>query len=110
MWKEITLIIALFLACLLVVLLSGCGHNIATASKGVGLRMAWTPDTIMPEVNLGYFEVGSALIRENASFEYKSDSLASLESENADGNIGTQISLVTKQQANGYTTKEESIK
>lgn len=87
--------------------LIGCGHNMAVASKGVGLRLAWTPETIMPELNLGYFEVGSALIRENATFKYQSDSLASLnsatEKELTSGNIGTSMSLTTKQQANGYT-------
>lgn len=96
-------------ALIAVVGLTGCGHNMAVASKGVGLRLAWTPETIMPELNLGYFEVGSALIRENATFNYQSDSLASLngatEQELAGGNIGTTMSLTTKQQANGYTVK-----
>lgn len=101
------LIIAAVIA---VVGLTGCGHNMAVASKGVGLRLAWTPETIMPELNLGYFEVGSALIRENATFEYQSDSLASLnsatEKELTSGNIGTTMSLTTKQQANGYTVAQ----
>ena len=90
--------------------LTGCGHNMAVASKGVGLRLAWTPETIMPELNMGYFEVGSALVRENATFKYKSDSLASLnsatEKELTGGNIGTTMSLTTKQQANGYTVAQ----
>lgn len=90
--------------------LTGCGHNMAIASKGVGLRLAWTPETIMPELNLGYFEVGSALVRENATFKYESDSLASLnsatEKELTSGNIGTTMSLTTKEQANGYTVAQ----
>lgn len=90
--------------------LTGCGHNMAVASKGIGVRLAWLPDSIMPELNLGYFEVGSALVRENATFEYKSDSLASLnsatEKELTSGNIGTTMSLTTNQQANGYTVAQ----
>lgn len=93
-----------------VVGLTGCGHNMAVASKGVGARIAWTPDTIMPELNLGYFEVGSALVRENATFKYQSDSLASLnsatEKELTSGNIGTTMSLTTKEQVNGYTVAQ----
>lgn len=97
-------------AVIAVVDLTGCGHNIAVASKGVGVRLAWTPETIMPELNLGYFEVGSALVRENATFKYQSDSLASLnsatEKELTGGNTGTTMSLATKQQANGYTVAQ----
>lgn len=97
-------------ALITVVGLTGCGHNMAVASKGVGLRLAWTPETIMPELNLGYFEVGSALVRENATFKYQSDSLASLnsatEKELTSGNIGTTMSLTTKEQANGYTVAQ----
>lgn len=90
--------------------LTGCGHNMAVASKGIGVRLAWLPDSIMPELNLGYFEVGSALVRENATFKYQSDSLASLnsatEKELTSGNIGTTMSLTTKEQANGYTVAQ----
>ena len=98
-------------AVIAVVGLTGCGHNMAVASKGVGVRLAWTPETIMPELNLGYFEVGSALVRENTTFKYQSDSLASLnsatEKELTGGNIGTTMSLTTKQQANGYTVEQK---
>ena len=89
-------------------LFAGCGHNVAVATKGIGVRLAWMPDSMMPELSLGYFETGAAVIRDKASFSYKSDSLGALGDQqpaSATGNIGTSMTLKTGAQANGYLVK-----
>lgn len=105
-------VVAVFVA--LAGLLAGCGHNIATNAKGVGIRMAWTPDSLMPELNLGYFETGTGVIKENASFEYESAGIAGLNGETAvagaEGNTTTKMKLKTAEQVTGYAVELEQAK
>ena len=53
--------------------LTGCASNIAVLSKGVGLQMTWQPDTLIPQINVGYYENSTAIIKNNAEYEYRSD-------------------------------------
>lgn len=120
--KEESGILGVSLAWLLVLavffgiaaLLTGCGHNVATNAKGVGIRMAWTPDSLMPELNLGYFETGTGVIKENASFEYESAGIAGLNGESAvtgaEGNTTTRMKLKTAEQVTGYAVELEEAK
>lgn len=91
-------------------LMVGCGHNFGVNSKGVGFRAAWNPDSIMPEVSLGYYEVGSIAVRENATGIYETDSVGALTGDTtegeATGTVGSKLSIETGQQANGYTIKD----
>ena len=88
-------IIALLLAA------TGCGHNVAVSSKGIGIRLAWQPDSVSPELNIGYFEVSAGVIRENATFLF--ESVNALNAENGDARSVTSLS--TGEQANGYSTR-----
>lgn len=105
------LVLAVFFG--IAALLTGCGHNVATNAKGVGIRMAWTPDSLMPELNLGYFETGTGVIKENASFEYES-AVAGLNGESAvagaEGNTTTKMKLKTAKQVTGYAVELEEAK
>lgn len=94
-------------------LLVGCGHNFGVNSKGVGMRAAWNPDSLMPELSLGYYEVGSIAVRENATAIYETDSVGALTGDaiegEATGTVGSKLSIETGAQANGYTIKNELL-
>ncbi len=91
------------------ILSTGCGHNFGANSKGIGVRVAWNPDSIMPEATIGYYEVGTIFVRENAKAQYYSDSIGVLESTEVGGEIGTQLTIETQAQANGYSIKNSVI-
>lgn len=106
-------LVIIFAVSFFLMITTGCGHNVATNAKGVGLRMAWTPDSLMPELNLGYFETGTGVIKENATFEYESAGIAGLNGDKvagAEGNVTTKMKLETKEQITGYAVDLEKAK
>jgi hypothetical protein len=46
-------------------LLVGCGHNVATQSKGWGIDISWSSDSYVPNMRLGYWDVTYLMVREN---------------------------------------------
>lgn len=56
--------ILICLVCL--VFLSGCGHNAVVHSKGWGVDISWNGDSFIPNLRIGYWDVSSAIVRENA--------------------------------------------
>lgn len=88
-------------------LLAGCGHSIGTGGKGVGVRMAWNPDSLLPELQLGYYECASAIVRENVKYEYQGSTSGGVNTATADslagGESGIKVKLITGEQQNGYT-------
>lgn len=88
----------------------GCGHNIAVANKGIGARFAWTPDSMMPEINIGYYEVATGIVKENAEFKYKSAGLTGAEPKDIRGNTTSEVTLKTEKQVTGYTVELEKAK
>ncbi len=109
--SNIFKIVGVAVIAIVVTCMTGCGHNFGVNSKGMGLRAAWNPDSLMPEISVGYYEVGSIAIRENAEGIYESDSVGTLAGDategTTEGTLGTKLEITTGQQANGYTTKNE---
>lgn len=58
---------------LALLLMTGCGHVITTYSKGVGLEIAWSTDTIMPAVRMGTYENVDVAQKENTQVRYTSN-------------------------------------
>ena len=107
----------------LVLLVAGCGHNLATQSKGWGVDVTWNPDAIMPSLRLGYWDVSYAMVKENAEVKMKSTAQLSGDASNSQtsatsakgvGEVGNSIELKTGAQTNGYVvdvlTSEKSAK
>lgn len=103
-----------FVACMSL-LLAGCGHNISVYSKGVGLELAWRPNTIMPSVRFGSYENLDLVQKENNHVRYTSNNgvgfdwfgLKSLFGGDKDNGIGmgTVLEVKTGPQINGYVTE-----
>lgn len=55
--------ISVFLCTLSIFLLSGCGHNIVTHSKGWGIELSWQQDSLIPNLRLGYWDVSYAMVK-----------------------------------------------
>lgn len=48
--------------------LTGCGHNVQTSTKGIGINMSWQSDSYVPSVKVGYWDVTNATIRGNTTY------------------------------------------
>ena len=96
--------------------LTGCASNIAVLSKGVGLQMTWQPDTLIPQINVGYYENSTAIIKNNAEYEYKSDGILGIGDTSRDAigvvtptssaNSLTNMRLHTGEQIQGYEVEK----
>lgn len=121
MKKYLVLII-----CFASMLLVGCGHNVATQSKGWGIDISWSSDSYVPNMRLGYWDVTYLMVRENTQVTASSNADISaaagsgggnIQTANADGSggknspqlsstgggrVGNTITMKTGQQVNGY--------
>ena len=101
-----------FMALAVSIALVGCGHNISVYSKGVGVELAWRPNTIMPSIRFGSYENLDLVQKENNQVRYTSNSgvgfdwfgLKSLFGGNKgnDMGTGTVLEVKTGPQINGY--------
>ena len=48
-------------------LCTGCGHNIATQTKGIGIDVSWTGNSYVPNLKLGYWDDNNAVVRGNTT-------------------------------------------
>lgn len=62
--KKIILII---FAIILALIVTSCGHNMVTQSKGIGIDVSWTGENYVPNIKLGYWDETSAAVRGNAN-------------------------------------------
>ena len=62
--KKTILIIA---AIVIALMITSCGHNMVTQSKGIGIDISWTGENYVPNVKLGYWDETSAAVRGNAT-------------------------------------------
>jgi len=101
------------------IFLSGCGHNVATHSKGWGIEFSWRQDSFVPDLRLGYWDVSCAMVKENVELKMKSNAGLSAEagqtnkdnkskhapgvSTVGNGNASNEIEIKTGSQINGYT-------
>jgi len=102
----------LFVAAALLV--SGCGHNISVYSKGVGVEIAWRPNTVMPSLRMGSYENLDLCQRENNQVRYTSNTrtgfdwfgLKKLLGESTDDvGIGTVLEVKSGPMTNGYVAQ-----
>jgi hypothetical protein len=54
---------------LVVILLSGCGHNAITYGDGVGFDFGVNPENLTMSMNLRYGKILSAVVRDNTEIE-----------------------------------------
>ena len=62
--KKTILIVA---AIIIALLITSCGHNFATQSKGIGIDVSWTGESYIPNVRMGYWDDTTAVVRGNTT-------------------------------------------
>ena len=100
------IVIAIFIA----IMLCSCGHNVAIYSKGVGMELAWRPNTIMPSLRFGSYENVDLVQKENNDVRYTSNSgtgfdwlgLRTLFGGGNAAGTSTVLEVKTGPQVNGY--------
>lgn len=63
MRKTILIVVAIVIA----LMITSCGHNMVTQSKGIGIDVSWTGENYVPNIKLGYWDETSAAVRGNAN-------------------------------------------
>lgn len=58
-----------FLLCLLLTLVTGCGHNVVSNSRGTGVEITWDGSSYIPSLRLGQWDVTNVVVKENVSIE-----------------------------------------
>ena len=96
-------------------LLSGCGHNVVTHSRGVGMDISWDGSSYIPNLRLGQWGVTNAVVKENVDVEANTITKADLGTTTGEKQLGSneaqaaasggiQIKMKTGPQTNGYVT------
>ena len=96
-------------AAVLAVLAAGCGHNVATFSKGVRAVAGINPDTYTLSVGFDYGENVTLAVKEKTKAVYTGETTGGAGSaETASGEIttGSRLSI----QTNGYVVELEKAK
>lgn len=108
--------ILIIVATALSMMLSGCGHNVVTHSRGIGIDISWDGSSYIPNLRLGQWDVTNAVVKENVDIEANTITKADAGSTvpNVDGSTsstnnvaasasgGIQIKMKTGPQTNGY--------
>lgn len=101
-----------FIAFAVLLALVGCGHNISVYSKGVGVELAWRPNTAMPSIRFGSYENLDLVQKENNQVRYTSNNGVGFDwfglkslfcgEKGNDIGMGTVLEVKTGPQINGY--------
>lgn len=101
-----------FIAFAALLALVGCGHNISVYSKGVGVELAWRPNTAMPSIRFGSYENLDLVQKENNQVRYTSNNGVGFDwfglksllggGKGNDIGMGTVLEVKTGPQINGY--------
>lgn len=101
-----------FIAFAVLLALVGCGHNISVYSKGVGVELAWRPNTVMPSIRFGSYENLDLVQKENNQVRYTSNNGVGFDwfglkslfggGKGNDIGMGTVLEVKTGPQINGY--------
>lgn len=97
----------------LAVMLTGCGHNVATFSKGIRAVAGINPDTYMLSLGFDYGENVTIAVKEKAEAEYQGETsgdAASAETSTGGVKTGSKLKLKTGDQTNGYVVDLEEAK
>ena len=82
-------------------LCTGCGHNIATQTKGIGIDVSWTGNSYVPNLKLGYWDDNNAVVRGNTTMSSSTASGGSVIG--GDGGTSQTLQIATGTQVNeGY--------
>lgn len=109
--KAILVILAVMGLAML--LATGCGHNVATFSKGVRAVAGINPDTYTLSVGFDYGENVTLAVKEKTKAVYAGETTGGAGSaETASGEIttGSRLSIQTGDQTNGYVVELEKAK
>lgn len=94
-------------------LVTGCGHNVVTHSRGIGMDVSWDGSSYIPNLRLGQWDVTNAVVKENVDVEANTITKADV-STSAGGDQtasngaqvgasgGIQIKMKSGPQTNGY--------
>ena len=110
-----SIIVLVLVAMILGSLVTGCGHNVVTHSRGIGIDVSWDGSSYIPNLRLGQWDVTNAVVKENVDVEAntitKADVGATAGREQSGSNEtqvaasgGIQIKMKTGPQTNGYVT------
>lgn len=94
-------------------ILTSCGHNVVTHSRGIGMDVSWDGSSYIPNFRLGQWDVTNAVVKENMDLEAntitKADVSTSAGGEQiasngaqAGASGGIQIKMKSGPQTNGY--------
>lgn len=103
------------------VLLTGCGHNVVSNSRGTGVEITWDGGSYIPSFRLGQWDTTNVVVKENVEIETQtntttgaSSQMASTSSSNkkissqpsgqaqAEAKGGIVLKMKTGPQSNGY--------
>ena len=100
-----------------VILVTSCGHNVVTHSRGIGMDLSWDSSNYIPSFRIGSWDVTNTVIKENTDLEASTITNAGLGTDVNTGNStttvpgnkaqastqgGIQIKVKTGPQTNGY--------
>ena len=94
-------------------LLTGCGHNVATFSKGIRAVAGINPDTYTLSVGFDYGENVTIAVKEKAEASYHGETTGNAGSnEDLSGEVvtGSRLELKTGDQVTGYVVDLEEAK
>lgn len=97
----------------LTAILTSCGHNVVTHSRGIGMDVSWDGSSYIPNFRLGQWDVTNAVVKENMDLEANTitkadvDTAVSGETTGSNGvqagaSGGIQIKMKSGPQTNGY--------
>lgn len=114
---KANVLFVLCLSAIVIVLLTGCGHNAVVHSKGLGVETTMNPETFTFGVCIRYGEITTIAVKEKSKVtlesglkqESKLDSSTEKTANTATG-LDTKLSIETGDQINGYTVEFEKVK
>ena len=96
---------AFFAAAVLLLVLTGCGHNAVTYSDGIMLETTINPETFAFGVSLRYGKILTACVRENVEITMQGEGNGSGETTGGTGKASASgtVTIKTGRQTTGYT-------
>lgn len=78
-----------FLLSMLLTLVTGCGHNVVTNSRGTGVEIAWDGSSYIPTIRLGQWDVTSVVVKENVTVDTSTNTTTAAGTQIASTQTGT---------------------
>ena len=110
---KVTGVLLALIATATLFLLTGCGHNVATFSKGIRAVAGINPDTYTVSIGIDYGENVTIAVKEKAEASYHGETTGNAGSgEELSGEVvtGSRLELKTGDQVTGYVVDFEEAK